>query len=624
MAQIVRGPVEIELQTLVTLPQGSIATELVPVPGMHDRLLVASRNGLIYSLQGNELLEQPLFLDMAQAGVPITTSGEGGLLGLAFHPDFAVQVAPGAGSVFTYTTEAGGDAVPDFTHPELAAGGGVFHSVIRQWTVSPDQPDVIDTEIPSRVLMRIDQPQANHNGGDIAFGPDEYLYIALGDGGGGNDNGGSPTDPSDGHTNPGEQTPPGNGQDITNVYGSILRIDPLGSNSANGQYGVPPDNPFVAGEGVDEIFAYGLRNPYRMSFDRQAGQLYVGDVGQSQREEVDVIVSGGNYGWVVKEGTRIHRPGFDTTGMIDPLAEYDHSEGNSVIGGFVYRGQQIPELVGKYVFGDLGQSRGRLFYLDPFDPEIHEFLLDADGQTINDPIWGFGEDAAGELYVLVQDRRILQIQRAEPWLQAGDANQDLQFDQLDLGLVSQAGKYLTGQAASWAQGDWNGAPGGEPGSPPSGDGIFDQQDVIAALRTGLYLTGPYAGVGAVPDVGVRVGLLSDPSYVAVAEPSTWVLAMAAVGVLWGATTVARDRSAPSTASVAARSPARHPARLDAMVRVAFPVQTAVLGRCTAVAATRPKSAACRMACSTSSTSNMGTQLRVVSWAICMARSLRSR
>ena len=281
--------------------------------------------------------------------------------------------------------------------------------VVTEWTVTdPTNPlssiGVIDPSTPVRELMRIDQPQFNHNGGQLAFGPDNMLYLGLGDGGSSDDG------PLNGH---GEK---GNGRDATNPLGTILRIDPLGTDSANGQYGIPTDNPFVAAddERLDEIFAYGFRNPYRFSFDRETGDLVAADVGQNEVEEIDVVVSGGNYGWNYKEGSFFFDPNGNARGfiaedpgglptdLIDPIAEYDRSEGHSVTGGFVYRGAEIPALTGAYVFGDWSSEffvpLGRLFHLDA-ENNIHELQLtnrDKYGMLLT----GFGEDARGELYAL--------------------------------------------------------------------------------------------------------------------------------------------------------------------------------------------------------------------------------
>ena len=351
------------------------------------------------------------FLDVGVSGldllVPLGAFGPGsfderGLLGLAFHPKYRKN-----GLLYTYTSEPLGSGPPDFPIPDTGEppAGNASLSVIREWRVDhPKRADSVVDPTSSRVVMRIEQPQFNHNGGDIAFGPDGKLYIALGDGGSADDQG-------PGHV------PGGNGQDLSegNVLGKILRIDPRGTNSANGQYGVPGHNPFVGHEGADEIFAYGFRNPFRMSFDSKTGHLIAADVGQNDIEEIDVVVKGGNYGWPIKEGTFLFDmngdgDGFTTVdspgapaGLIDPVAQYDHDEGVSVTGGFAYRGHRVKDLRGSYVFGDFTASfagpLGRLFEIDR-----HGTLAELIPQ--NGPVGmfvtGFGQDRRGELYVMGQ------------------------------------------------------------------------------------------------------------------------------------------------------------------------------------------------------------------------------
>jgi len=270
-----------------------------------------------------------------------------------------------------------------------------------------NNPNVIDVST-RREIMRIDEPQFNHNSGMLAFGPDGYLYISVGDGGAGND-------VADGHG------ATGNGQNKNTVHGSILRIDPLDpvtttspdTVSVNGKYRVPADNPFVAADGVDEIYAYGFRNVWRFSFDSLTGDLVAADVGQGQIEEIDIVRAGGNYGWNLKEGTFRFNPEDGTVnnsikdlpeGLIDPVAQYDHGEGISITGGFVYRGYAIPELRGKYVFGDFSsgffQADGRLLYADLDTGLIQEFIIGLDDRNFGLYLKAFGQDADGELYVL--------------------------------------------------------------------------------------------------------------------------------------------------------------------------------------------------------------------------------
>ena len=378
-------------------------------PNDEHRLFVVDQVGKVWAIgihpavNGN-IPERSLFLDVGVDGldllVPLGAFGPGtfderGLLGLAFHPDYRSN-----GLLYTYSSEPA-DGPADFsTMPDGVAPN--HQAVIREWRVpNPKRPTSVVDPDSSRVLMRVDEPQFNHNSGAVAFGPDGLLYIGLGDGGAADDQG-------VGHA------PGGNGQDLSpgNVLGKILRIDPLGSNSANGAYGIPADNPFVGAAGADEIFAYGFRNPFRFSFDKRTGQLFAADVGQNDIEEVDIVAAGGNYGWPVKEGTFLFDmngdgPGFTTVrspgvpaGMIDPIAEYDHDEGISIGGGFVYRGTAVQDLRGDYIFGDLTRTffpaDGRLFHLD--DGEIRELL--PDGDPLGRYLIAFGEDRRGEIYVL--------------------------------------------------------------------------------------------------------------------------------------------------------------------------------------------------------------------------------
>jgi glucose/arabinose dehydrogenase len=311
------------------------------------RLFVVEQPGRIMLIKNNQLQQEP-FLNIASRLAPIDEGySEMGLLGLAFHPDYSSN-----GRFFVY-----------YSGPAKKAD--VHHtSVVAEYKVSAGNPDKAD--MLEKVIMQIDQPESNHNGGKLAFGKDGFLYIATGDGGGAGDKHGEI----------------GNGQNLNNLLGKILRIDV----NESGPYTIPADNPFVNKEGADEIFAYGLRNPWRFSFDRQTGQLFCGDVGQNKYEEVNIIEKGKNYGWRAMEG------------------EYEHSIGNSITGGYVYRGKQFPELDGKYFFADWS---GKLFYLENQADgtwQRKEVSLAGKGNNLERNINSFGEDQEGEIYVITQQQ----------------------------------------------------------------------------------------------------------------------------------------------------------------------------------------------------------------------------
>lgn len=410
---IVKGDIIIELQTIATGFPSPIG---MAVPDdSTGRIFIYDQNGEISILQGGSVLPTP-FLDVSSRLVsPLGTINgininfdERGLLGLALHPNFNTN-----GKIYTYTSEPEA-GTPDFTTMPPAEDPD-HHGVIAEWTVSTTDANQIDP-LTRREILRFDQPQFNHNGGELAFGPDGFLYIALGDGGG--------RDDEDGNITVGQETfghgPDGNGQDKDTFLGTILRIDVDGTSSANGQYAVPASNPFVGTDGLDEIWAWGLRNPFRFSFDDD-GTMYLSDVGQGFIEEINIGLPGMNYGWRLKEGSFFFDPmGPGVAGVvvtepvapippdvIDPIAEFDHDEGISVIGGYVYRGTVIPELVGKYVFGDFqgnDAGLGRLFYLDTGN-EIKELQIGTDDRELGLYIKGFGRDLDGEVYIFVTDSR---------------------------------------------------------------------------------------------------------------------------------------------------------------------------------------------------------------------------
>ena len=400
------GEIVVSLETIAggfTAPVMAAAA-----PGIPGFLFVVEQTGEIWRVNladGSKLLFHDVGPNGSDLLVPLNSGfDERGLLGLAFDPDYLNN-----GFFYTYQSEpiSGADTVDFSTMPMGQVGD--HQTVISEWiTNNPGGSFSVSTI--RRVLLRIEQPQFNHNGGMLAFGPDGHLYISLGDGGGADDI-------ATGHgVN-------GNGRDNTNPLGAILRIEPRGNNAVNGEYGIPIDNPFVASVGLNEIYAYGFRNPYRFSFDSQcyeSGQncntLLAGDVGQNQIEEIDQVVIGGNYGWNWKEGSFFFYPGVPTvhggnkyisldpppglpTNLIEPLAEYSHEGGSlvSAIGGYVYRGADIPALEGRYVFADANK---RLFYLDA-NNVIREFRMN---EGIDFLIAGLGEDQNNELYLLGRDQ----------------------------------------------------------------------------------------------------------------------------------------------------------------------------------------------------------------------------
>ena len=406
------SPVTINLETVAS---GLISPiTMVPDPAGLDRLYIVNQSGQVNIIEQGLLLNE-VFMDVNDLLVsPLGIIGshdandydERGFLGMAFHPDFIEPNLPGYHRLYTYTSEPV-NGIADFT-VDLPVNQVNHQSVIREWRI--DSGTGLADPNSSRVIMRIDQPQFNHNAGHLEFGPDGYMYIALGDGGGANDT-------SAGHG------PNGNGQNINRVHGKILRIDPLAPTltpvstdliSANGAYRVPQDNPFVGIDGVDEIYAYGFRNPYRFSFDKESGILIVADVGQLLVEEINIVNKGKNYGWNRKEGTFKFDPANVNTGLplddpnfTDPAAQYDHDDGLSIIGGHSYYGVEIPELWGSYVFGDFSRGffspDGRLLTADLFTGKIQELLIGADKHSLGLFVKGIGRDNSGDVYVLASD-----------------------------------------------------------------------------------------------------------------------------------------------------------------------------------------------------------------------------
>lgn len=345
----------------------SSPVDLQVPPGDTARVFIVEQSGAIRIARNGALLSRP-FLDVSSL---VSGGSEQGLLGLAFHPQYATN-----GRFYIHYTNTGGDT----------------RLVGYQASSDPDSADPAET-----VILSVVQPFSNHNGGQIAFGPDGYLYIALGDGGSGGD-------------------PQGNGQSLTTLLGKILRLDVDGGSP----YAIPPTNPFAGrNDARPEIWSYGLRNPWRFAFDSSGGTMWIGDVGQNQWEEIDVEPAGSggrNYGWNRMEGAHCYPPGSgcDTTGLVRPLLEYDHGSGCSVTGGVVYRGADLPELGGSYFYGDFCTGLIRSARLGPGGTVESRDWTGVLRRTTGGPMTqlsAFGLDGRGELYLLLHDGEVYRLRR---------------------------------------------------------------------------------------------------------------------------------------------------------------------------------------------------------------------
>ncbi len=392
--QVTQGDLSLDLEPVVS---GLAApTSLTHAGDGTGRLFVTDQPGKIRIIENGVLLPTP-FLDLKALGEVVTVNpgyDERGVLGLAFHPNYAQN---GRFFVRYSKPRTGVSGEPCFGTPR-----GCHEEILAEYHVSAGDPNVANPT--GTILFRVDKPQFNHDGGAVFFGPDGYLYFGLGDGGGAND-GLADVPPSHG--------PIGNAQNINVPLGKVLRINV----DSGSPYAVPADNPFVGGPGLDEIYAYGFRNPYTFSFDDGPGgtdQLIVADVGQNLYEEIDLVAKGGNYGWVKREGKHCFDPfnpntpppTCDTTGLLDPVAEFDHTVGIAVVAGFVYRGSWPPVAQGKYFFGDFstsfGAPDGHMFYIDPSSDwsAIKRVRLGADNHPLNLFVKGIGRDESGEMYLL--------------------------------------------------------------------------------------------------------------------------------------------------------------------------------------------------------------------------------
>ncbi len=352
---------EVKLE-LVT-DQVSLPTAFASIKSDPSMLFVVEQEGRIRIIKDGNLVSKP-FLDISSDVLKKEGYDERGLLGLAFHPDYAKN-----GKFYLYCSVAVTDG----------AKGVNNRSEVREYSVSKQDAQQAEKSSLKKVLI-FDQPQSNHNGGDLKFGNDGYLYISAGDGGGAGDKHGTY----------------GNAQNLENFLGKILRIDVNQS-----PYGIPSDNPFVSVKNAKpEIYAYGLRNPWRISFDKKTNELFVGDVGQNKFEEIDIVTKGGNYGWRPIEGFHpFNEKDPKPNNPIAPIWEYPHADGISITGGFVYRGTKIPSLKGSYIFADFS---GPIWQLSKEGSKWNAKYLSIGKAPGYWHVYSFGEDQSGEVYVLTR------------------------------------------------------------------------------------------------------------------------------------------------------------------------------------------------------------------------------
>ncbi len=393
------------------------ALDMEAFPDGSGRMLAIRSFNTVYMMQANGTVGASLRVDAAD------TTGAEGSPAVAFHPGFADAASPGYGKFYTVLVDRDGTGVPDFT----SGGEGTFsHSMLVEVTMNNIAANSFTGAI-TREVIRFHQSDRLHNVGDIDFGPDGKMYVSLG-----------------------EDNVLERAQDLGSVYGKILRIDPLGTNSANGKYGVPDDNPFIGDPLVaPEVYAYGFRNPHRINFDPVTGALYAGDVGNNNIEEVNRVEAAANYGWPYKEGSfladqveqdvspDVPDPITGLTlaeelGLVDPLFEYDHTDGHAIIGGAIYSGSEIPWLNGKYIAGDW--SSGKVWVGDPATGEL-SLLFPGNyvySQYPGARIKSVELDQYGEVHILGLSNNIYRLTALAPPDVTGDFNGDGNWDCLDI------------------------------------------------------------------------------------------------------------------------------------------------------------------------------------------------
>jgi glucose/arabinose dehydrogenase len=397
LAKLKNGSINMTNQNFAVglkLVASGFAAPIEFISSKDGRMFVVDQIGLVKVVTADGKLQEKPFLNISDRMVKLSPNyDERGLLGLAFHPDFARN-----GRIFVFYSAPLRSGAPE---------GWSCTNNLSEFHVLKEDPNTADMNS-EKVLLQIDKPQMNHNGGTIVFGPDGYLYLPLGDGGGANDVG-------MGHVSG------GNAQNTSTLLGKILRID---VNNGSAAYGIPADNPFVNEKGfLAEIWAYGLRNPYRISFD-SAGRLFVADAGQNLWEEVDLVSKGGNYGWNIREGTHCFDPnspkaspascpevGSKGESLLGPVIEYDHTDRTVVVGGYVYEGKVLMPLAGSYIFADWSSSfakgDGKLYMANSSGEGLWKMeevrVADRPGERINEYIRSFGQDDEGELYVLTSE-----------------------------------------------------------------------------------------------------------------------------------------------------------------------------------------------------------------------------